>query len=326
VVQHELIDTQARDLKAGRVLRYLRISVTDACSFACLYCSPRDASAASVPLLLPADIERLVRVAGRLGVTHVRLTGGEPLERADIVEIVGRIADTGVPDISLTTNGVGLAELARPLARAGLHRVNISLPHLEGEGFERLTGGNAFPEVLAGIEAAKAAGLSPIKTNTVVVRGHNDDAVCELTAFALEEGLLPRFIEYMPSDEDDALLFVSAAQVLGRLERHFGIVGPLGCKGNGGGPARYYRLGGGGIVGIIPAVSEPFCMACNRLRVTAAGKLRPCLYAEDEIDLLAALSGGGADGLLERLLGDAMTMKPSVHGPRLPQLMRRTGG
>ena len=334
--------------RSTRAVTYLRVSVTNRCSLRCLYCSPAGQARCYASLLSPAEIEQVVRVAKQLGVTHVRLTGGEPLERPDILEIVKRIKGVGIPGGSLTTNAVRLADLAGPLRRAGLARVNVGLPHVEADGFRRITGKHALAEVLAGIRAARAAGLLPVKTNTVVLNGCNDDVVCAIAELGRREGVTVRFIEYMTPTEPPAKggsqgeggspepkvkqgskeLFVPASQILRQLGQHFELIGsPGGHDGRSTrGPARYYRLRGGGVVGTIAPVSEPFCRSCNRLRLSATGKLRPCLYGEDEVDLIAALQGADPESGLADAFRRAIWMKPVEHGPGLPKAMRFIGG
>jgi cyclic pyranopterin phosphate synthase len=336
-------ETQRSERPKARSLAYLRVSVTDACGLRCVYCSPPARPAAGGPRLSAGDIERVVRAARRLGVTHVRLTGGEPLERPDIVDVVGRIARLGLRDVSLTTNGIRLAKLAAPLREAGLTRVNVSLPHVDARGFERITGQDAFSQVLEGIVAAKSAGLEPVKTNTVMVRGANDTVACELVELGRRMGLVVRFIEYMTSvDGAGRDGFVPARAVLAQLDERFGLervpggaptrTGWAGWAPGGdgpheaAGPARYYRLREGGLVGVIAPVSEPFCERCNRLRLTAGGELRPCLYGEEGVNLLPLLGGAGSAVAIEEALHRAMSMKPGAHGERLPNAMRSIGG
>jgi len=316
--------------KAGTVagVRYLRVSVTERCTFRCLYCSPSEPPRAAAPQLSAQDIERVVRVARRSGVRHVRLTGGEPLERPDIIEIVARIGRLTLPDLSLTTNGARLAELAPQLRQAGLHRVNVSLPHAERTGFARITGTDALERVLAGVQAAKSAGLAPVKTNTVLLRGYNDDAVEPLAELARTLGVVVRFIEYMAWETPPwPGVFVPAAEVLTRLRRRLTLaeLPPQGTNGAEG-PARYYRTSDGGIVGVITPVTEPFCGRCNRLRLSAAGKLRPCLYGEEEVDLRPALQAHTGKRALEEGFTRAMALKPTQHANKLSRRMRLTGG
>jgi len=323
------LTSQSTRHPAARSVTYLRVSVTDRCGLRCFYCSPAGVGSPTPPALSAADIERVVHAAQRLGVTHVRLTGGEPLERRDIVEIVGRLAALGLEQVSLTTNGVRLAGLAEGLRDAGLTRVNVSLPHVEPEGFRRITGRDALADVLAGIGAALDAGLAPVKTNTVVLRGYNDEAVCDLVEFGRRAGVTVRFIEYMISEEHSAREhFVPARETLARLRRRFHLEELPGADGADrvDGPARYFSVPDGALVGIIAPVSEPFCGRCNRLRVTAAGRLRPCLYGEEEVDLLPALRNGSRERDLESAFRLAGSLKPSAHGEKLPKAMRLIGG
>ena len=311
-------------------MRYLRVSLTERCSLRCLYCSPgQGARAAEGAVLSAEEIERVVGVARRLGVSHVRLTGGEPLERPEVVEVVARLAGLGLQDISLTTNGVRLAGLAEPLRRAGLVRVNVGLPHLRAEGFRRITGRDLLDKVLTGIEAARSAGLAPLKTNTVVMRGENDDVVVDLAGFSQRTGVVVRFIEYMDGGpEAQAERLVPGAEVLALLRARFALtpVPESRARSRAVGPARYYRLGGGGLVGIVAPVTESFCGQCNRLRLTSTGKLRPCLYSEQAVDLLPALRSRSPQGGLEEAFRLAGSLKPRTHEERLPRAMRLIGG
>lgn len=325
------LTAQALPGRGGRPIKYLRVSLTERCRLRCLYCTGGYSEGAADGADLSAeDIERVVTVAHRLGVSHVRLTGGEPLERPEVVEIVARLGRLGLRDLSLTTNGVRLAGFAPALRRAGLVRVNVSLPDLRPEGYRRVTGEDLLEEVLAGIEAARSAGLTPVKTNTVLMRGVNDDAVVALAEFARRTGVVVRFIEYMApqAGQEPAQRLVPAAEVVALLRDRFGLV-PVSGSGVGAegvGPARYYRLGGGGLVGVIAPVTEPFCEGCNRLRLTSRGRLRPCLYDEAEVDLLPALRSRSWQEALEEAFRRAASLKPRFHAQRLPGTMRLIGG
>jgi cyclic pyranopterin phosphate synthase len=214
--------------------------------------------------------------------------------------------------------------------------VNVSLPHIHARGFRRITGRDAFSQVLEGIVAAKSAGLEPVKTNTVMVRGFNDDVACALVELGQRMGFIVRFIEYMTSGNGNGGDgFVPAAAVLAQLDERFGLERVPGREGwaprgeaapEAAGPARYYRLREGGLVGVIAPVSEPFCERCNRLRLTAGGELRPCLYGEEGVSLLPALGSPEATVAIEEALQRAMSMKPRAHGERLPRAMRSIGG
>ena len=302
----------------GRRITYLRISVTDRCNFRCIYCMP--ASGVSwqphADVLRYEEIIRVVHAAAGVGVKKVRLTGGEPLVREGIVDLVGALsAVPGIDEITLTTNGALLPRYATALVRAGLARVNVSLDTLRPDRFRQITRVGSLDDTLSGIAAAQEAGLVPIKLNAVVMRGVNDDEVADLAAKALE-GFQVRFIEWMPigtPDEDFVSRFVSGDEVRARIEEALGSLEPLREEG----PARVYRLPGvpgGGEVGFIAAFSRPFCATCNRIRLTADGKLRPCLLSPVEIDVRGALRAGASDDEIRRLIVEGIERKPFAHG------------
>ena len=291
----------------GRVHRDLRISLTDRCSLRCTYCMPAE----GVPwlpgptMLTTDEIARIARLAvTRLGVTQVRLTGGEPLLRPDVVEVVRRIAGvvgpTGSPEVSLTTNALRLPALAAPLRDAGLARVNVSLDTLDPERFKALTRRDRLTGTLAGIAAADAAGLHPLKLNAVVMRGVNDDEVVDLVRFAVAHGYQMRFIEQMPLDPGhtwDRRAMVTQAEILERLEAAFTLTE---VPGRGSAPAElWYVDGGPATVGVIASVSAPFCGSCDRVRLTADGQLRACLFARSETDVRTLVREGADDTALE---------------------------
>ncbi len=277
----------------GRVHRDLRVSVTDRCNLRCTYCMPPD-FADWMPgdhLLSIDELMTVIEVAVGEGIVSIRLTGGEPLVRPDIVEIVRRINALPVPPrVTLTTNALKLAELAQPLADAGLERVNISLDTLDPERFKRLTFRDRFDDVIAGVEAALAAGLHPVKVNTVLMRGVNDDEAVPMLRHSIENGWHLRFIEQMPLDAQgswDRSEMVMAAEIHDLLETEFTLT-PV--PGRGSAPAEEFLVDDGpATVGIIASVSKPFCSACDRLRLTADGQLRNCLFARDETDIRATL-------------------------------------
>jgi GTP 3',8-cyclase len=277
----------------GRVHRDLRVSVTDRCNLRCTYCMPPDFSdwMPGDHLLSIDELMTVISVAVDEGVTSIRLTGGEPLIRPDIVEIVARInALPTPPRINLTTNALKLAELAQPLADAGLERVNISLDTLDAERFKKLTFRDRYTDVIAGIEAALAAGLHPVKVNTVLMRGINDDEAVPMLRHAVANGWHLRFIEQMPLDAQgswDRAVMVTAAEIHDLLESAFTLT-PV--PGRGSAPAEEFLVDDGpATVGIIASVSKPFCAACDRLRLTADGQIRNCLFARDETDVRATL-------------------------------------
>ncbi len=283
----KLIDTY------GRKHRNLRVSLTDRCSLRCTYCMPND-FAAWIPnddLLTTDELITVIEVAVSQGIDEVRLTGGEPLLRPDIVEIVERIASINdAPRLTLTTNGLRLNELAQPLARAGLNRINVSLDTLSRERFKTLTYRDRFADVIAGLEAANSAGLFPIKVNSVLLQGINDDEAPALLAWALENEYSLRFIEQMPLDAGgiwDRATMVSADQIYKDLSTHYSLT-PV--DGRGSSPAEEFFINGtSATVGIIGSVTRPFCGACDRLRLTSDGQLRSCLFSNEEVDVRKVL-------------------------------------
>lgn len=277
----------------GRVHRDLRVSLTDRCNLRCTYCMPSDFSdwLPGEHLLTVDEIVELVDIATEQGITGVRLTGGEPLLRPDAAEIIARInALPRAPRISLTTNGLRLAAQAKELKAAGLERVNISLDTLDAERFKRLTFRDRFDDVIAGIEAAIEAGLLPVKVNAVLMRGVNDDEAIPLLRHAIEHGWNLRFIEQMPLDAGGLWarpVMVTADEIFEELSREFTLT-PV--EGRGSAPAEEFLVDGGpATVGIIASVSKPFCAACDRLRLTADGQVRNCLFSQEETDLRATL-------------------------------------
>jgi cyclic pyranopterin phosphate synthase len=299
-----------------RPINYLRVSVTDRCNLRCTYCVPPE----GVELMPRGDILSyeevlaVVEVAAEMGISKVRLSGGEPLVRSGIVDLVRMLSRVkGIDDLALTTNGLLLPGYAKELKEAGLKRVNISLDTLKQDRFRAITRRDGLLRVLQGLEAARDAGLAPVKVNMVVMRGVNDDEVADFARKTIQEGWHVRFIEVMPFGDSMATAteFVSIAQVRERLKA----LGPLepaaSLKGNG--PARYFRFPGAtGTIGFISPVSEHFCFGCNRLRLTADGKLRPCLLDEGEIDLRPALRSNNPS-LMKRLIREAIANKPRQH-------------
>ncbi|HVS00579.1 MAG TPA: GTP 3',8-cyclase MoaA [Thermoanaerobaculia bacterium] len=303
----------------GRRLTYLRVSVTDRCNLRCTYCLPEDADFpfGDKAFLSPDEIEALVGALARLGIRRVRLTGGEPLVRKDILEIARRIkALPGVENLALSTNGTELERLAPALKAAGIDRVNISLDSLDPEVFRALTRRGDLESVWRGVEAALAAGLDPVKLNAVLLPQNRDD-VERLVALTLDRPLTVRFIERMPTAVNHDLQeaeFVSCAEVRQRIEARFGVLEPLGSDETGPrtGPARVFRVPGArGAVGFITPLSHTFCADCNRLRLTARGELRLCLFAERSHPLRPLLAGSAAD--LEAEILRALQDKPAEH-------------
>jgi cyclic pyranopterin phosphate synthase len=303
----------------GRPINYLRVSVTDRCNLRCVYCMPAEGveQCSHHEILRYEEMALIIRAAAGLGISQVRLTGGEPLVRRGLPEFVRTIAAIpGIQDIAMTTNGVLLAAHARSLADAGLHRINVSLDTLRPDRFARITRLGRIEDVWAGIEAAQAAGLAPIKLNMVVVRSLNDDEVAGFARRTLTAGWHVRFIELMPIGTSAGWAgdgAVPIAEIRDRIEREVAPLAPVeGPPGNG--PARYFRFPAAqGTVGFIGALSEHFCAACNRLRLTADGRLRPCLMDAREIDLRSALRTGAGVEALREILEQAIRVKPRGH-------------
>ena len=302
----------------GRRLHYLRVSLTDACNLRCVYCMPEDITFRPAATLLQDDeILTLVRVAASLGVDKVRLTGGEPTIRRGVVELVRAIsAIPGIQRIAMTTNGIRLGELAGPLADAGLCQINVSIDSLQPDRFHAITRRGDLDDVWRGIDAAQAAGMDPIKLNCVVTRGFNDDEVSDLAKLTLVNPWEIRFIELMPlgsvaTFQQDQV--VPSAETRQRIETE---LGPLTLESghNGHDPAKHYRLAGAlGRLGFISSVTEPFCSGCNRLRLTADGRLRLCLLRDDEADLMTPLRAGADFATLRRMMAEAAYRKPWGH-------------
>jgi cyclic pyranopterin phosphate synthase len=302
----------------GRVHNNLRISVTDRCNIRCVYCMPE--SVRFLPraeLLTFEEIERFVRIVVPLGIDKIRLTGGEPLVRRDLPRLVERLSSIeGIRDVGLTTNGLLLAPLASALRQAGLKRINVSLDTMDPATFEALTRRPGFDQVIEGILAAREAGFNPVKINAVAIKGVTEKDVVPLARFCREHGLELRFIEYMPLDAGDQwergkVLF--AAEILEQLAAEFG---PLAESPDNDprAPAVDYDYGdGGGRVGLIASVSRPFCASCNRVRLTAEGKLRNCLFALDETDIRVMLREGRPDAEIARAVRESVAGKWEGH-------------
>ncbi|GIV79423.1 GTP 3',8-cyclase MoaA [Litorilinea aerophila] len=302
----------------GRRIHYLRISLTDACNLRCVYCMPEDMHfRPRHELMTDEEILFLVQVAASLGVDKIRLTGGEPTIRPGVVEIVRGIASVpGIRDIAMTTNGILLDKLARPLAEAGLKRVNISIDTLNPDKFHRITRWGRMEDVWRGIRAAEEAGLRPLKLNCVVVRHFNDDDVIDLARLTLENDWEVRFIEMMPFGEVADFQqsnVVSFREIRERVEAVFGPLEEVGYDYLD--PSRPFRIPGAlGTLGFISSVTEPFCQGCGRVRLTADGKLRLCLLRDDEVDLLTPLRQGATFEEMRTLMRDAAFHKPWGHG------------
>lgn len=332
----------------GRTIDYLRVSLTDRCNFRCAYCMPEQGFPCTPKEehLTTEEFVRLVRIGVSLGITKVRLTGGEPLLRKDLPDLVRQIASIdGVEDLSCTTNGHLLEEMAGPLFRAGLTRINVSLDTLRPDRFTQIARRGGLAKVLAGIRAAREAGLNPIKVNCVAMRGVNDSEAEDFAAWTLDEDIHIRFIELMPIrwnlDEGDSFdsfaahggkgllqirqsrgemlgdaemrrMFVPAGELRQRIEAAYGTLIPAEVKTNG--PARTYRVASAkGTVGFISQITSDFCERCNRLRLTHDGHLRPCLMSDGELDLRPALRMGQSDSEIRSLFLHVVAHKPERH-------------
>ncbi|MCK4177496.1 GTP 3',8-cyclase MoaA [Aciditerrimonas ferrireducens] len=311
----------------GRVHRDLRISVTDRCNFRCVYCMPEEGVAfrPREELLTYEEITRVARVAKALGVRSVRITGGEPLVRRDVPTLVAQLAAVGFEDLALTTNGTRLAALAEPLAEAGLQRVNVSCDSLRPERFAAIRRRGDLPTVLAAMDAAEAAGLHPLKVNVVLLAGVNDDEIVDFAAFARRTGRVVRFIEFMPLDAEGRWAreqVVPAERVLAEIDA----VWPLEPvpDADPSAPAERYRFrdGGRGEIGVVASVTRPFCGRCDRLRLTADGAIRNCLFSDDERSVRELLRDGASDEAIAQVLRAAVGAKRAGHGMDDPGFLR----
>lgn len=303
-----------------RKIDYLRISVTDRCNLRCVYCMPPEGIdlTESANILRYEEFYRIARIAAAHGVSKIRITGGEPLVRKGIIEFLASLAAIpGIEDLSLTTNGVLLKDYAQRLKDAGLRRVNVSLDSLKRDRFQKMTRGDNLADVLAGLEEAEKAGLTPVKINMVVIKGFNDDEVLDFALMSKTKPYHVRFIEYMPFNtqegwQRDKCLTMKELKTI--IEDKLGPLEPVKDPKGGAGPARRYRWKDApGEVGFISPVSEHFCGSCNRLRLTSDGKLRVCLFSDSEIDIRKALRDGSNDEVIEHLLFKAVAEKPERH-------------
>ena len=310
----------------GRVHDDLRISVTDRCNLRCTYCMPEEGMTflPGTDVLSFDEIIRVTKVARSLGVTAIRLTGGEPLVRKGLAALVGRLSALGFEDLALTTNGMLLSQHAGALAAAGLRRVNISCDSLRPDRFAEIRRRGDLDTVLAAMDAAEEEGLSPVKVNVVLVRGQNDDEVLDFAAFARDTGRIVRFIEFMPLDAQGQWArhrLVPGQEVFDRISAVWPLVpadatlGPAPAE-------RFQFVDGEGEIGLISSVTQPFCGTCNRLRLTADGAVRNCLFSDDEHELRDLLRHQGTDGDLEFHLRAAVWGKRAGHGINDPGFLR----
>lgn len=313
----------------GRTIDYLRISLTDRCNLRCIYCMPEDGvcSLAHEDILRLEEVENIVRTAADMGIKHIRLTGGEPLVRKGIVDLVKTIVETpGIERVAMTTNGILLPKMAKQLKEAGLSRVNISLDTLDEEQYAFITRRGQLKDALAGIDSALEAGLNPVKVNAVVVRSLEQD-LFEFAKLSVDRPLHVRFIEYMPVGEssgvdgcgwgpDDVIPSEEVVRIVSErgVEEGLGELIPLSEEpADGWGPARYFQFAGAqGTVGVISPMSRHFCSECNRLRLTADGKIRPCLFSDLEYDVRTPVRAGDEEGV-RRAIAEALGHKPDEH-------------
>jgi cyclic pyranopterin phosphate synthase len=302
----------------NRKINYLRLSVTDRCNLRCRYCMPEEGveSINHGDLLTYEEISKVIEVFARNGISKIRLTGGEPLVRKGVVDLVKRIARIeGIKDLSLTTNGVLLKEYAKALADAGLRRINISLDTLHSDRFAYITRRDKFKEVWEGIETALGNRLSPVKINVVVMKGFNDDEIKDFARLSLTYPLHIRFIEFMPLGEGNTWSeegVIPSSQIMEEIAE-IGELIAIGPEANDGPAKRYFIQGGAGEIGFISPISSHFCARCNRLRLTPDGKIRTCLFSDEELDLKGVLRASGDEEKVEEVLYQALQAKPEGH-------------
>jgi len=306
--------------KYSREINYLRVSITDRCNLHCVYCRPKEGISVQghEDILRYEEIIRVVSLAVRMGLVKVRVTGGEPLVRRGCVEFLDALKKiNGLKDISLTTNGILLEEFAREICDTGITRINISLDSLDQDKYFRITNGGNLDAVLRGIIRAEEIGFSPIKINTVLIKGFNDNEALDFARLAVEKPFQVRFIELMPMGKtklDYGEDYMPASQLIEKIGKHYALEPLKGKKNKSDGPAKIFKIKGGkGEIGFINPVSDHFCATCNRLRLTSDGKLRACLLNEAEIDLKKALRENCSDAELEKLIWDAVLLKPQKH-------------
>lgn len=329
-----LSDRASLSDRFGRGVRYLRLSVTDRCDLRCNYCLPKgfDGYAEPAEWLSFAEVERVVAAFARMGVSRVRLTGGEPLLRRNLVDLVGNLAAIdGVRDLSLSTNATQLGKHAQALKRAGLARINVSLDSLDKACLNLVTGRDSFDAIMAGIMAGKEAGFSPIKLNMVAMRGVNDHEIERMAQFCLDEGFILRLIETMPvGDTGRNAQYLPLDDVRPQLIERFGLVPCV--QELGGGPARYWQTADGrGQIGFITPISQHFCATCNRVRLSVDGTLYLCLGQEDKFELRPLLRAGCSDAELDAAIRAAIELKPERHEfieqpAKIIRFMSQTGG
>lgn len=302
-----------------RHINYLRISITDRCNLRCVYCMPMEgvSQLSHDAILSYEEILRIAKIAATEGITKIRITGGEPLVRKGVVKLVGWLSQLkGIDDLSMTTNGMLLSEFAKPLYESGLQRINVSMDSLKPDRFKEITRGGELSNVLRGIEKADQVGMNPIKINVVAIKGFNDDEILDFAQLTLDRECQVRFIEFMPVGMNNGWhegSYLSCSTIKQTIEENYKLH-PLQDKQENGGPADLYRLEHAkGMIGFINAISRHFCSSCNRLRLTADGKLRPCLFSDKEFDIRLAMRHGENDEELRTILHTALSNKPKGH-------------
>ena len=303
-----------------RDINYLRVSITDRCNLRCRYCVPKEGLSliGHDDILRYEEILRIVRIAGGLGIAKVRVTGGEPLVWRGVITFMTALkVIPGIEDLSLTTNGVLLERYAADLRAAGVCRLNISLDSLNREKYYYITRGGSLANALRGIDAVFEQGFAPIKINVVAMKGFNDDEILDFAHLTLSRPFQVRFIELMPvghTGRDNLGKYLACEEIMGTIERNYPLLPVNGARDRTDGPARIYRIdGGAGEIGFITAMSSHFCHQCNRLRLTAEGHLRSCLFSDAEIDLKGPLRSGCGDDRIEALIKEAIANKPRKH-------------
>lgn len=306
--------------KFNREINYLRVSITDRCNLHCSYCRPKEGISLQGhdDILRYEEIIRIVSVAVKMGLIKVRLTGGEPLVRRGFIEFISTLKNiNGLQDISLTTNGILLEEFAQNIFDSGIRRINVSIDSLSKDKYCRITNGGNLEAVLRGIAKAEKIGFSPIKINTVAIKGFNDDEVLAFAQLAADKPFQVRFIELMPVGQANSAYredYLPAMQLIKEISGRYELEKIKGKKNRSDGPAKIFKIKGGrGEIGFINPVSSHFCSTCNRLRLTADGKLRVCLLKDEEIDLRKALRENCSDAELEKLIREAILLKPKQH-------------
>lgn len=299
----------------GRIIDYLRISIIDECNLQCMYCQPKVVKKNYYEILRYEEIIKIISLATQLGIKKVRITGGEPLIRRDIIFFIQQISQIdGIEDLSMTTNGTFLSEYAYLLKEAGLQRLNISLDSLQPKKYEKITQGGILSRVMSGIEQSLKANFNPIKINVVPMRGVNDDELEDFVRLTIERPIYVRFIELMPINHNVSFeeRYLSISEVKEKLKNTFTLKPIDKVKGNG--PAEYYQVDNArGLVGFISPISKHFCSQCNRLRLTSDGKFKPCLDSNTEIDIKTPLRNGQSDEEIKKLLLSAVKLKPEKH-------------